>query len=93
MPQHNPRSGPVRNGYVAELALHKEELQKACNDDDVEGSTMEDLQERVDTAQQVISNYTAAAASIAKLLAAWYDEQVCLPCFVMCTHDTFPTSS
>ena len=63
---------------MAELALHKEELQKACNDDDVEGSTVEDLQERVDTAQQVISNYTAAAASITKLLAAWYDESAYL---------------
>ena len=84
----------MRNGYIAELALHKEELQKACNDDDdVEGSTVEDLQERVDTAHQVISNYTAAAASITKLLAAWCDEQVCLPYVVTCTHDTFPTSS
>ena len=71
----------MKQGYLAEVGLHKEELKKAMTDDDfdLEACNLDDLQDMVDTLTQTISNYTAAAGSITKLLATWYDSSSVKP--------------
>ena len=66
------RSTPVKNGYMGELEIHQEALEKIRDNlpDEWDDLTTQDLQDLLDMISQDISNYSVAATSMQKIIVS-----------------------